>query len=174
MTPITVILICIAVLAVLVAICAVCFWWDRNGENKAYDERQLLEQGRARAVADTVGMTYFFLLAVLLMYEDGWLTQKIPVYLLILIGLLIQAMTYHIYCVMTHALLPFGQSPIMTILSAVLMSLFQFWDVAIVYPMEARISGTLGSGSLLHLILGMSFAFYALIHLIALLRKERE
>ena len=62
MSAMTVILLCFAVLAVLVLICAVCLWWDRNGENKSYDERQLMEQGRARAVADTVEAVYFGLL----------------------------------------------------------------------------------------------------------------
>lgn len=174
MTAMGVILICIAVLAVLVLICAVSLWWNRSGENKAYDERQLVEQGRARVVAGTVGEIYFFLLMVLLFDENSWLTQRIPLYLVIFIGLMIQSMVYHIYCVMTHALLPFGKSPVLTISTSVLMSLIQFGYYAMDYQMERHIPGVLDQDSLLHLILGVVFAFYALIHLIALLRKERE
>ena len=172
MTAMSVILICIAVLAALVLICAMCRWWDRSGENKAYDERQLVEQGRARAVADTVGMTYFFFLMALLSYEDSWLTQKIPVYLLILIGLLVQVMTYLIYCVMTHAALPFGQKPVGTILLSVFWGLMQFGNYFASHRDEGLLSGN-GIG-LLNLIAGTAFFFLALIHLIAMLRKERE
>lgn len=172
MTAMTVILICGGVLAVLVLICAVCLWWDRNGENKAYDERQLAEQGRARAVADTVGLTYFFLLMALLSYEDSWLMQKIPVYLLILIGLLIQVLTYLIYCVMTHAALPFGQNPVSTIVLSVFWGVLQFGNYYTSHRDEGLLSGN-GIG-LLNLIAGAAFFFLALIHLVAFLRKERE
>ena len=172
MTAIGVILICAAVLAALVLICAVCLWWDRNGENKSYDERQLLEQGRARAVADTVGMTYFFLLMALLSYEDNWLMQNVPVYLLILIGLLIQVLTYLIYCVMTHAALPFGQKPVSMILLSIFWGVVQFGNYFTSHRNEGLLSGN-GIG-LLNLIAGTGFFFLALIHLIALLRKERE
>ena len=171
MTAMGVILICIAVLAALVLICAVSLWWNRSGENKAYDERQLVEQGRARVVAGTVGMTYFFLLMILLAYEDGWLTQKLPAYELIFIGLLIQIMTHNIYCLMTHALLPFGQSPIVTICTSVLMSLVQFGYYGLDSWGGVPVSG---EREVLHLVAGTAFAFYALLHLIALLRKERE
>ena len=174
MTAMAVILICAGVLVLLVLICAVCLWWNRSGENKAYDERQLVEQGRARAVADTVSLIYFIFLMVMLSAEDPWLTQYIPVYLLILIGVEIQVLTYHIYCVMTHALLPFGTTPYTTLLVSVTWSVILFGNYYVKHRGEALISGGEGSIGLLCLVLGMTFAFYALIHLIALLRKERE
>jgi len=171
MTAMGVILICIAVLAVLVLICAVALWWNRSGENKSYDERQLVEQGRARAVADTVEMVYYFCLMVYLTYTGYGNMETLPVFDLIFIGLLIQFMTYHIYCLMTHALLPFGQSPILTICTSMLMSLVQFGYYGLDNWGEAPGSGEL---EVLHLVAGTAFAFYALLHLIALLRKERE
>ncbi|MBR3949557.1 MAG: hypothetical protein IKJ84_02670 [Oscillospiraceae bacterium] len=171
MTATTVILVCIGVLALLVLICAVALWWNRSGENKAYDERQLVEQGRARAVADTVEMVYYFCLMVYLTYTEFGNIETLPVFELIFIGLLIQIMTYNIYCLMTHALLPFGQSPILTISSSVIMSLVQFGNYAL--DVQRGASGFEGL-DMLHLVAGTAFAFYALIHLIALLRKERE
>ena len=168
----SVILICVGVLAALVLICGVSLWWNRSGENKAYDERQLVEQGRARAVADTVEMIYYFCLMVYLIYTEYGEVETLPVFELIFIGLLIQIMTYHIYCVMTHAALPFGQKPVGTILLSVFWGLMQFGNYFIGHRDKDLLSGN-GIG-LLNLIAGTAFFFLALIHLIALLRKERE
>lgn len=174
MTAIGVIGIAVAVLLTLVLVCGTARGWYRSGDNKAYDERQLVEQGRARAVADTVEVVYFGLLIVYLIYVEFGGRQTLPPSMLIFIGLIIQVVTYHIYYVMTHAALPFGENPKTTIfwlMAAGVVQFGNFWMNHSDSPLWAP--GDTGIG-LLNLVAGTAFFFLALIHLIALLRKERE
>lgn len=174
MTAIGVIGIAVAALLTLVLVCGTARGLYRSGDNKAYDERQLIEQGRARAVANTVEAVYFGLLTAYLIHMEFGGKQTLPPSLLIFIGLLLQIMTYHIYCVMTHAALPFGENPKATIFWLTAAGLVQFGNFCTNHrtpPLWAP--GDTGIG-VLNLAAGTAFFFLALLHLICLLRKERE
>lgn len=167
-------LISIGILLLLVVICAVALWWNRNGENKAYDERQLVEQGKARAVADTVAVIYFLLLIAYLGYAESNQTPTLPAYFLILTGLLLQVMTYHIYCVMTHAALPFGQNPKIMIFWWALAGVVQFGNYFTNHGGELLVGENRVSVGLINVVVGVAFLALAVMHLIAYLWREKE
>lgn len=169
-----VVLIALGVLLVLVLICAVALWWNRSGENPRYDERQLEEQRKAREVSDMVSMIYFIFVMCWLALAEMNGKETLKPYLLVWIGLVIQIMTYHIYCVMTHAALPFGQKPVATICWSTFAGLVQFGNYYTSHAGEPLITDQNQGVGVINLVAGVVFLAIALLHLITLLREEKE
>lgn len=161
-------------IGVIAVICGAAVALERYFPSKNYDERQQVARGNAYRVTFWVGFVYYLvLLPYLIMgtYQD-WLVEP---YLLVTIGFLIQMVTFHIYCLMTHSALPLGGKPMSTIVAYSLMGgsyMIQFFA----YKYEGSTVGFSGYESTdgLRLMLSVGFLTLAIVHLIAHLRKAKE
>ena len=168
-----------AVATALIAMaCGAAVYAGRNFVSKKYDERQQIDRGNAYRFSFYVGTFYYLALLIYFVFhtgEDGWVIEP---FVLLLIGILLQLQSFHIYCVMTHSALPLGEKPLPTIIGYFVlgtMYLVQYFGQYI--PEDgAASSGITGalSYNLLRILIALDFFSLAVIHLIAHLRKEKE
>lgn len=170
-----VLLLTVIVLAFLVAGCAFAVYLGRNFPSEKYDERQKIERGNAYRFSHWTGMIYYFALLVYFVFHTGKTVWSIEPYVLILIGILIQLQSFHIYCLMTHSALPLGEKPLATVVSYFVMGGIYLAQYYLQYIPE-DVAGLTGADSMNLFRLLISFDFFALavLHLIAMLRKEKE
>lgn len=165
----------VAAVALIVVICGLVVFLERNFPSAKYDERQKTARGSAYRFSNGVGMVYWFGLFAYFVFHTGKSEWVLEPFLLVMIGILIQLQSFHVYCLMTHSALPLGEKPAGTIIGYFLlggMYLFQYYNQYI--PEDA--AGFTGAGSMNLFQLMAAFDFFALavLHLIAMLRKEKE
>ena len=161
----------------LVVICAVSIWWRRSGSSvESYDERQKIAHGEAFQVALIVGSAYYLLLAILYMLQRDRGSYSVDPYLGIFFGFMLQTMLYHIYCLLTHSALPLHQKPSTPILCCGISGLMQFANGFSRYSKHGVLPSLTGEGTeqSVYLMSGVFLLSLAVIHLIAMLWKEKE
>ena len=104
------------VIAAVVAVCALAVYLERNFPSEKFDERQKIARGNAYRFCHWVGLVYYFGLMVYFTFHTGKAEWPLEPFLLLVIGILIQLQSFHIYCVMTHCALPLGEKPMPTII----------------------------------------------------------
>ena len=159
-----------AVLAAIVLLCAAVIWFERKFPGKAYDERQNLYRGNAYSAAFWVGAAYFFAYICWLLPDSFEPPVELDPFLVVYIGLIIQAMVFHTYCLLTKSALPLSGKPIFSMISYGMLgtqSLLNYYF---------RLNNPYVGDSMQVVSLVNGFSFYALIlmHLISLLWKEKE
>lgn len=164
----------VIIIAVVVAACAVAVYLERNFPSKKFDERQHVARGNAYRVSFWVGFAYYLVLIPYLVmgtYQE-WIVEP---FLLVVIGFILQMLSFHIYCVMTHSALPLGEKPVPTIISYFLLGI-SYLAQYLLLKGEGNTVGFSGYESIdgLRLVISVGFLALALIHLIAHLRKEKE
>lgn len=164
-----------AVLAVLllVAVCAGAIWVERKYPGESYDERQKIARGNAYRLSFWIGLLYFFGLGIAAILNREWNGAAVDLYLLILFGIMLQTLTFHIYCVLTHSALPFSENPKVTIGGYFILcaiNLSRFMDD---FSQELPFTGE-GANKWVQMIQALLFLFLALMHLIQFLRREKE
>ena len=163
-------LITLGVLLALVLICAVTIWLERKFPSAKFDERQKIARGNAHRLSSLVGDVYgLVVLTILIRQVEN--EKLIEPYLLVFGGLLLQVMVLHIYCILTHAALPLSEKPGVAVASYLFVGTF--------YLLSTDFSGPfplVGKGSEVWAWLGVMVSFYALavMHIIYLLRREKE
>ena len=168
----------IIMIAVLVMVCAVIVYLERNFQSEKYDERQKIARGNAYRFSHWTGMIYYFGLLVYFVLHTGKGEWAVEPFVLLMIGILIQLQSFHIYCLITHSALPLGEKPLVMIVGYVIlggMYLAQYYFQYI--PEEAaKAAGFTGVGSynLMRLLIALDFLSLAALHLIACLRKEKD
>ena len=177
--PTVVVVLLVAVVIALIALVGVlAVYVGRNFPSEKFDERQKIARGDAYRFSHWTGMAYWFGLLVYFVMHNGKNEWVIEPFLLIVIGILIQLQSFHIYCLMTHSALPLGEKPMPTIIGYVVlggMYLLMYFNQYI--PLDAaEIAGFDGalSFNLLRLLISLDFFALAVMHLIAYLRKEKE
>lgn len=168
------------VIAIVAVVLAGVFtiYAERHLPSEKYDEMQKINRGKAYRFSFGVGQVYFFALVIYCIFHTGKSEWIIEPFLLVMIGIMIQLQSFHIYCLMTHSALPLGEKPLPTVISyATLggMHLIQFFGQYI--PEDAAAAaGLTGAGSynLFRLLLALMFFSLAVLHLIAHLRREKE
>ena len=163
------------VIVIIVAVCALTVYLEREFPSEKFDERQKIARGNAYRFSHWVGMVYFFGLMVYFVFrtgKSGWILEP---FLLVTIGILIQLLSFHVYCLMTHSALPLGEKPMPTIGSYFFMGIIYLVQFFMQYvPEDAPfVTGAL-SYNLLRLLIALSFYALAVLHLIAYLRKDEE
>ncbi len=158
----------------LVIACALAIYWERNSSSEKFDERQKIARGNAYCFSWWVGMAYYFCLMVYFVFHTGKSEWVLQPFLLIIIGILLQLQSFHIYCLMTHSALPMGEKPVPTIIGYLVLGILYlaqyFWQYI---PESAGYAGA-ASMNLFRLLLSADFFSLAILHLIAHLRKEKE
>ena len=162
-------------IVLIVGICALTVYLERNFPSEKYDERQKIARGNAFRFSWWIGMVYYFCLLVYFAFHTGngeWVMEP---FLLVMIGILIQLQSFHIYCLMTHSALPLGEKPIPTIIGFFLLGSMYLVQYFMLYIPE-NVVGFTGSQSmnLLRLLIAFSFFSLAILHLISHLWKEKE
>ena len=173
-----VVLLFAVVIAFIVMACLLAVYVGRNFPSDKYDERQKIARGDAYRFSHWVGMVYWLGLLVHFVMHTGegeWMTEP---FLWLIIGILIQLQSFHIYCLVTHSALPLGEKPLPTIVGHfVLGGMYLMMYIDQYIPLDAaEAAGYDGAMSfnLLRLLISLDFFALAVMHLIAYLRKEKE
>lgn len=167
----------LAVVAVvfLVGICGLVVYLERNFPSEKYDERQKVARGNAYRFSHGVGMAYYFGLLVYFVFHTGKSEWTLEPFLLLAVGILIQLQSFHVYCLMTHSALPLGEKPVASIIGYFLLGAMYLAQYYLQYIPENAVGFTgAGSMNLFRLLIAFDFFSLAVLHLIALLRKEKE
>lgn len=173
MATIQVIGIIVGVLVFVIALCAATVWMEKKFPGKEYDERQKVAKGRGYRLSFWVGMVYYLAVAIIFIGQvDG--EKTVEPYLLILVGLILQAMVDHTYCLLTHSALPLSQNRVWAIISYVICGTLQFcsfrlWKIRDGFSLVGH-----GTSTLFALIAGCCFFYLALLHIIQALRERKE
>ena len=162
------------VFAAMLTACAFTVYLERNFPSEKFDERQKIARGNAYRFCQWVGLVYYFGLMVYFTFHTGKAEWPLEPFLLLVIGILIQLQSFHIYCVMTHCALPLGEKPMPTIIGyLVLGTMWLAMYFGQYVPEDVGLTGA-GSYNLLRLLTALDFYALAAMHLIGLLRKEKE
>lgn len=173
-----VVLLFAVVIAFIVMACLLAVYVGWNFPSDKYDERQKIARGDAYRFSHWVGMVYWLGLLVHFVMHTGEGEWMIEPFLWLVIGILIQLQSFHIYCLVTHSALPLGEKPLPTIVGHFVLGgtyLMMYIDQYI--PLDAaEAAGYDGAMSfnLLRLLISLDFFALAVMHLIAYLRKEKE
>lgn len=161
------------VLAAVVALCIAAVWMEKNYPVKDFDERQKAFRGRGYRLTFWTGIVYYTGVAFLLLRQvDG--EKTVEPYLLIVMGLLLQAMVMHTYGVMTHCALPLSGNPLVTAGAYVVGGIGQLMAFS-VHKRQYSV-GFVGhsTSALVFLMAGICFWYLALMHVIQYIRNRRE
>lgn len=157
---------------VLLGLCWALLRWDKMRiKINEYDERQTIERGNAYKIAFWIGVIYYLVVITFGAMEGG----DADLYVLVMLGILIQVIAFSFCCLLTNAELPLSKKPVAAIASDLFLGgwfLFGvFWgDVTLGTKL-----GDLRSFVWIELICGVSMIFMGLVHVIQLLRnREKE
>lgn len=161
---------------VLLAIVLLCFGvtrMEQTAQSSEFDERQQLVRGRGYRLAYWVGFVYLLMLMPLLVGEvEG--QKKVEPYLLVFCGFMLQNLVFHVYCVLSHAALPLSKKPMITALGFLVCGILwlgSFYNAQRRHPLALV---GYGSDGWTYLMVAFTFLSMALMHLIQLLRREKE
>lgn len=165
-----------AMLGILLGIVLFCLgviYLEKKAPGEEFDERQKIMRGNAHRLSLMVGFVYFLVVtAVLIRQVDG--EKTVEPFLLIFFGLEIQLLVLHTYCLLTHSALPLSEKPITAIVCYTVSGLIQLGYIFNRLGDFPLAMVGYGSSGWIHLTTGVFFLYLALMHLIALLHKEKE
>lgn len=160
----------LAGLSVIILLCFGVLWLERNFPMKTYDERQQVSRGKAYRLSFFVGAIWWFVSIVYLTFGGN----SDNVLLVLWLGFFVQAMTFHMYCLLTHAALPLSQKPMTTILSYGLMAVVYGANALMANSIDNRWSDKPPVNTWLHLSLAVFAGALSIMHLIQYLRDKKE
>ena len=163
----------IGILLCIIGFCALIILLEKKFPTREYDERRKAAQGRASRLGMIVGMLYFMVVMIVMIFRVDH-PKTVEPYLLIFIGILLMLTVDHTYCFLSHAALPISQNPFVAIVGYGICGIMQLLTVLTSprwYPLEWVGHGTSGW---IHLLTGMDFLFLAAMHLVQYLRDRRE
>ena len=173
MSVLTAIIIMGSVLLGIVLLCFGATWLEKQKKSDVFDERQQLVRGRGYGLAFLVGLVCLLvILTVLVGQVDG--KKTVEPYLLVFASFMIQGLVFHVYCLINQAVLPFSSKPALMIL------VYLFNGIVQILPYRNSVKENPlsfvghGSAGWIWLIAAFSFFSLALMHLIQLLRREKE
>lgn len=154
---------------------AAAVYVGRNYTSGKYDERQQIDRGHAYQFSFYVGTFYYLVLLVYFIFHTGKSEWVVEPFVLVMIGVLLQLQSFHIYCVMTHSALPLGEKPLPTIIGYLGLGVMYLAQYFLQYIPEdvVGLTGAL-SYNLVRLLISLDFFSLAGLHLISLLWKEKE
>lgn len=169
----TILLWMLGILLGIVLLCAVVIFLERKFPGREYDERQKIMRGKAADLSLMTGLVYFLVVMMILVRQVEEEKTAEP-FLLIFFGLELQMLVYHTYCLLTHSAMPLSEKPVTAIVCYSVSGLIQL--VFIFNRLDDFPIAMVGYGSSgwIHLTTGVFFLYLALMHLIALLHKEKE
>lgn len=171
-------------LAALVLLTLVSTWLEKRRNQQEYDERQKQIQGKAAMFALGIGSCWYLGLFVAMQYR---MALPLPAATLLVLGLCLQLLAFHIYCLVRGIGLPLKKTgwtmPSVYGINSITQFILFRNDKGYLEAYQAYIqlepNTTLpdpGDGTMIwiHLILAVSLMAMAVIYLIAILREVRE
>ena len=170
MSAMSVIMMTIGVFAAMLIFCAGVIFIERKFPSERYDERQKQARGNAYRLSFWTGMVYYLVVMTVLTFRIG---KDMPIepFLLVFGGLLLQVMVSHFYSILTNSALPLSEKPGVAVLSFSFCGILQLASQD--YSQPIPLVGW-GSQAWVTLLAGVSFLILALLHLISILRREKE
>lgn len=170
MTILGAVLTIFGVFIVLLLTCLFADAYEKRCPSESYDERQQVTRGKAYRFAFWLGLIYN-LLVVTLGAFDGTAHE---LYFLVMVGLMLQVMAFHICCLIGHAVLPLSQKPVFTIVTDFMVGVC---DLGLLWGSGATLGtkiSEIGNLDWLQLICGICFILLGIMHLIQLYWDKRE
>lgn len=170
MTVFKMLLCLLAGVGAIFLICWVILWFEKNFASEKYDERQQLARGRAYRAAYCVGIVWIFVSLFYIVFggdTDGLL-------MVLYLGFVAQAMTFDVYCLLTHASLPLSKKPLSSILSYAGLAVIYGINTITGIEIDARYPDKPQMFTLLWLSLVVLFGTLCVLHLIQYLRDKKE
>lgn len=165
----------VVVIALIVLAGILAIYVGRNFPSEKFDERQQIERGNAYRFSHWSGTIYYFGLMIYFVFHTGKSDWILEPFVLLMIGILIQLQSFHIYCLMTHSALPLGDKPMPAVISYALLGVMYLLQYFVQYiPEDTPWLTGAESYNLLRLLISLDFFALAVMHLIAHLRKEKE
>ena len=173
MSVLTALLLLCAIIAFLMLLSAAVIYFEKKHPGTDYDERQKQARGNAYRFCFWLGFAYYFVLYIIVLwyFPNNLLPGNVAPAMFM--GMLIQAMSFHIYCFFTHADMPLSQKPIVSIWSYTVLAAFNLLELVVDGVKEFSLLEP-GLNSLSRLMTGFFFLVLAVLHLIQLLRNRRE
>ena len=163
----------VGALALVMALCAAAVWLEKKFPGKEYDERQKIAKGRGYRLSFWVGILYYVVVGIVLIGQvDG--EKTVEPYLLVMIGLMLQAMVDHTYCLFTHSALPLSQNRVAAVLSYVVCGTLQLVQFRIWSKRDGLALVGHGSSPWIWLIAGCCFSYLTVLHVIQALMERKE
>ena len=167
------VLLIIGVLVFVVALCAVAVWVEKKFPGEAFDERQKAARGRGYRLSFWVGVIYYMgVVIVLLRQVDG--EKTVEPYLLVLIGVVLQEMVDHTYCLLTHSALPLSQNRLWAVCSYVVCGTLHITQFHNLSKRDGFSLVGYGTSSWIWLICGCCFFYLTVLHIIQALMDRKE
>lgn len=182
MTTGSVLLWSLGTVAVLLLLCLIDIWFEKKFPGESYDERQRQVRGNAWGLASTIGVAYFLILYACLELK---IELPLEVSTLIFIGLDIQLIVFHIYCLLNNAALPLGHNGWLTAGGYAFSGILYFinfrsrqkyleWHTLYGEDSLGVTWAEATEDTYLMLLVCITFIALAAMHLIRLLWKEKE
>ena len=167
------VLLIIGVLAFVVALCVAAVWVEKVFPGKEYDERQKIAKGRGYRLGFWVGIAYYMGVALVLLWQvDG--EKTVEPYLLVMAGVILQAIVDHTYCLLTHSALPLSQNRLWAISGYVVCGALHFTQFYIFSKRDGVSLLGHGTAAWIWLIGGCCFLYLAALHMIQALLDRKE
>lgn len=161
------------VLAMIVLLCLGVTRMEQTAKSSEFDERQQLVRGRGYRLANWVATIYFIVaMCVMIGQVDG--EKTVEPWLLVFIGFQIQNLVFHAYCLLNQAALPLSGKPVSTILSYCMSGVISLLGIRSSLAREPLSLVGHGSAGWVFVMTSGFFFSLAIMHLIQLLRRERE
>ena len=164
-------LLMLGVLAAMVLVCLLVIWLEKELPGDQYDERQKIARGHAYRVSFWVGTVYYAIVMVYCINLVGNSRPPVEPYLLLFAGIVIQALVFHIYCLLTNSALPLSQKPFWAIFGYVFCGSVNL--LRLTHTDTLPLTGT-GSDGWLFLLSCVAFFSLAIFHLIRFFWQETE
>lgn len=163
----------VGTLALVIVLCAAAVWIEKKFPGKEYDERQKAARGRGYRLSFWVGFAYFVGVALVLLQQvDG--EKTVEPYLLVFIGLMLQGVVEHTYCLFTHSALPLSQNRVATVLGYVTCGMLQFLQFHIWKARDGFALVGHGSAAWIWLIAGCCIFYLTVLHIIQAFVERKE
>lgn len=173
MTVISVVGIIALVLASIVLLCFGAVWLEKRYPVQEYDERQKAARGRGYRLSFWTGIVYYIIVALVLIRQvDGEKTAE-P-WLLVMVGVLLQALVQHTYALLSHAALPLSGKSLAVVFSNLFCGILQFINFSMYRKRYSMSLVGYGTADLIFLIAGIGFFYLAVLYFIQFLRDRKD
>ncbi len=157
-------------LAAVVLLCFAALWMEKAFPGKSYDERQMKARGNGYRLGFFVGLLWMFGCAAYLTFTEN--SENMA--LLLFLGFMTQTLTFHIYCLATHAALPMSEKPLTAILSYGILAVFDGVNVVLASQIDQRWPEKPQVNTWIQLSMAVGFGALSIMHLIQYLRDRKE
>lgn len=165
-----VLLVVFGVLLAMVLLCMAAIWLEKKAPGEDYDERQKIARGNAYRLSFFVGAFYFL---GLFFYLE--ISKKLDhVVFWLFVGMELQLMTFHIYCLLKRSALPFSKKPLHSAISYGLLAVLWVVNFFSWRRADSRFAMGITDNTLMQLILAVSFGALSVMYLISHFWKEKE